>query len=833
MDYYTNVIQHKGKLYVRGIENSKQISKIVNYQPYLFLDSNVETGYKTVYNKNVKRKDFASIFEAREFIKKYDDVDSFNIYGLTNFQYTYIYDNFNKEFNYNSKDISVTAIDIENSMKVPCDIATAIVQAPNEITAITISRNGNTHTFGLKDFVVPNIEGEKITYHKCDDEKHLLKRFIDIWNSSDFCPDVITGWNIEFYDIPYLINRIIRVLGEQYAKRLSPWGILKQYEIQVKGKICSSYEIVGVSCLDYMQIYKKFILKPQEKYSLDHISFVELGEKKLDYSGYDGLDDLYRKNHQMYIEYNQHDVRLISKLEAKLKLIELVFTIAYIAKVNYQDCMSSVRKWDVLIHNYLMDQNIVVEPMKRHLMNKELVGGYVREPITGMHKWVVYFDLTSLYPHLMMSYNISPEKFVQKQSNFPTIDEILGGIKPNHNGNAICANGVEYDKNGRGFLPAIMKKLFADRKTAKNKMLKLKQQKELLKNSKFDNEISKYDNLQGALKVVLNEGYGALANIYNRWFSLDAAEAITTSGQLAIRWAEMKINQYFNKLLKTENYEYVFYTDTDSAVVRLDKLVNKVMPNETDTKKIINFLSDVCDKKLNQYIADSYEELSQIMNMYEQGLHMKLDSISDSFCIIAKKKYLMNVYNQEGLMLDEPVMKMTGIQAIQSSTPQMCKDALKKSFNIIMSDDQDSLQKYIKQFKDQFKSSTFEEIANPGGINSISSYSMKNGVFEKGTPFHVKGAMMFNELIKKHNLQRRFEEITDGDKIKFCYLREPNPYHIKVIASSSNLPPEFGLDKYIDYDAQFEKTFLKPLNAILKTIDWSVEKKTSLDDLFI
>lgn len=481
MDYYTHISQHRGKLYVRGIENSKQTSKIVNYAPYLFLPSKVETGYKTVYDKNVQRKDFLSIPEAREFIKKYDDVQGMDVYGLTNFQYTYLYDNFNYELKYDSKEISVVALDIENSMKIPCDIATAIVETPNQITAITISRNGNTHTFGVKDFITPDLKDETITYHHCDDERHLLRRFLDIWNSVDFCPDVVTGWNVEFYDIPYLVNRIMRVLGEDAAKKLSPWGVLKQYEIQVKGKFCSSYEILGVSCLDYMQLYKKFILKPQEKYSLDHIAFVELGEKKLDYSAYDGLDDLYEKNPQLYIEYNQHDVRLIHRLEAKLKLIELVFTIAYIAKINYQDCMSSVRKWDVLIHNYLMDQNIVVEPMHRHAMNRELVGGYVREPITGMHKWVVYFDLTSLYPHLMMSYNISPEKFVQRQVDFPTIDEILTGSRPEHNGNAICANGVEYSKDGRGFLPAIMKKLFGDRKTAKNKMLKLKEDEEHIK----------------------------------------------------------------------------------------------------------------------------------------------------------------------------------------------------------------------------------------------------------------------------------------------------------------------------------------------------------------
>lgn len=830
MDYYTHTCLNRGKIYLRGIRNGKQEQKIIDYAPYIFLNSNKPTGYKTVYGIDVQRKDFASIKEAKDFIKEYEDVEGMPIYGLTNFQYVHLYDTFRGEIKYNPREISVVGLDIENSMKIPCDIPTAITQTPNPITAITISKNGFRVSFGLKPFDDSKLENFR--YYHCKSEEELLRTFISVWGSPEFNPDVITGWNIEAYDIPYLVNRIMKVLGEDWAKKLSPWGVLREYEVEVKGSFCSTYNLLGISTLDYMIIYQKFILTKQPSYALNHIAFVELGEEKLDYSEYANLDDLYERNFQLYLEYNIHDVDLVDRLEAKLKLIELVFAIAYYAKVNYQDCMSSVRKWDVMIHNYLMDRNIVVEPSKKNVMNRSLVGGYVREPIIGMHEWVVYFDLTSLYPHLIMQYNISPEKFVRRNNQFPSIDTILAGTEIVHNGNSVAANGCEYKKDSRGFLPAIMKDLFDGRKNSKDQMLATKKKYQETKDESLKNEISRLDNLQGALKVCLNEGYGALANVYNRWFNFDCAESITMSGQLSIRWIEKKINDYFNNLLKTENYEYVFYTDTDSAIVRLDRLVNKVMPNEKDPKKIVKFLEEVCKKRLNDYIADSYKELADMMNAYEQAMHMKLDSISSKLCILAKKKYLMNVYNQEYVMLAEPVIKMTGIQAIQSSTPQICKDALKKSFDIIMGGTETELQSHIAKFYDEFKSKSYEEIATPGGINSVSSYKIENGQFAKGTPFHVKGALMYNHLIKKHGLQNQYEYITDGDKIKFCYMKQPNPAGINVIATSSNLPKELGLDEYIDYEAQYKKTFLKPIEPILKTVNWSTEKKLTLDSFW-
>lgn len=345
--------------------------------------------------------------------------------------------------------------------------------------------------------------------------------------------------------------------------------------------------------------------------------------------------------------------------------------------------------------------------------------------------------------------------------------------------------------------------------------------------SRVEQEISVLDNKQGAKKVVLNEGYGALANIWNRWFSFNDAESITLSGQLTVKWAAKNLNSYFNKILKTENYDYVFYIDTDSVLIRLDNFIKAVMPDETDKNKIADYINHLSQTKFKEYIEDFYQDLANRMNAYEQKMHLKMDSIS-KLCIIAKKKYIMNVYNQEGVSYKTPKLKMTGIQAIQTSTPQICKDKFKECFEIIMNKTEADLQQEVKSFEKEFRSKGFKEIAQPKGINGIVKYKKTTSDFTKGTPFHVKGAIVYNENIDKLNISNKYEKITDGDKIRICYLKQPNPYRCNAMAAFDELPTEFNAEQYLDYDEQFFKTFIKPLNPILDTIGWSHKKRNTL-----
>jgi DNA polymerase elongation subunit (family B) len=554
--------------------------------------------------------------------------------------------------------------------------------------------------------------------------------------------------------------------------------------------------------------------------------------------------------HQAGMEYNIHDVDLIDMLEAKLKLIEMVFAIAYDAKVNFEDALTSVLLWDVIIHNYLLSFNTVVKPQETNTPEHAIVGGYVKDPYVGLTKWPVSFDLTSLYPHLMIQYQISPENYVKKMEF--DIDEFLAiydagfldstderlrnthtfkSLQYAHEHNlSLTANGGLYRRKD-GFLPNLMDRMFKERNEYKNLMMDAKKEYAQTKAPELLNTISKYNNLQQTRKVNLNSAYGSLANKYFRWFSTAVAESITTSGQLSIRWIEMKLNRYLNKLLDTDDVDYVVAIDTDSVYIRLDSMVNKFFPDK-DTKKTVALLDKICEEKLQPFITKSYEELAALMNARENKMFMKRENIADKAIWIAKKRYIMNVYDSEGVAYDKPDLKMMGIEAIRSSTPGMVRAAIKKSLDLIMNADEAALQQYVIDFEKEFFASPFEMVAFPRGVSDLEKYADKDKIFGFKTPVHVKGSLFFNHLIKKMKLDDKYESISSGDKIKFCYLKEPNVYRTPVISCGPVVPQELDLKRHIDYHAQFEKAYLSPLSNITDAIGWQLVDKPSLMDFF-
>lgn len=833
MHFYTNVTKHRNQILVRGYQNGRPYKKSVPYKPYLFIPTNKVTEYKNLKGEYVGRIDFSSMSEGREFLQKYEGVQGMNIYGLGDFTYLYIYDTFQGEVKYDPSIISVVSIDIEVSID---DGFPRVDTALNEVTAITMSRDGKKVVFGCGDYTEHQ---DNIKYFKCTDEAALLRVFLEIWNSEDYLPDVVTGWNIEFFDIPYLVNRIKNVLGEDYAKRLSPWNILEEYKVEIRGRENIAYTPVGVNVLDYQNLYKKFTYTQQESYRLDHIANVELGERKLDYSEYTGLQDMYNSNYQKYIEYNIRDVELIEKLEDKMKFIELVYALSYDAKVNYEDTLASVKQWDVIVHNYLRGKNIVIPQFEKNKNCKSLVGGYVKDPKVGLSNWVVSFDLNSLYPHLIMQYNISPETFVTKLKQTHTIEQILEGKISDYDeyldkmNCAIAANLCVYSKERQGFLPALMQKMYNDRVVYKKQMIEVKKEYEKFKNPGLLKEIARLNNMQMAKKIQLNSAYGALGNQYFRWYDINHAEAITMSGQLSIRWIEGKLNKYLNKLFKTDGKDYVIASDTDSVYITLDKLVQEVMPNETDDKKIVKFIDSVCQKKLEPYIDSVYQELANYMHAAQQKMIMKREAIANKGIWKAKKMYILNVWDQEGVLYDKPKLKMMGIEAVRSSTPSSCRDNIKTSLDIIMNKSETELHAFIESFRQKFKTMEFEDIAFPRGVSDIEKWSTdRNALYDKGTPIHVKGAIIFNDLVVRKRLTNKYQSIASGEKVKFCYMKKPNPYGISVLSCPSGMPKEFGLEQYIDYDTQFDKAYIEPIKSIISTIGWNVEKTATLDDFF-
>lgn len=827
--FYTHFTRYGNKILERGYENGRKYTRKVDYKPTLYVPAKTQTEYTTLEGKYVSPLEIESMREASDFIKRYEGVQSFELYGSTNFPYIYINEAYPNQVDYDPTQLVIANIDIEvgseNGFPEPA-------QAAEPITAITIKIKGHYYVFGCGAY---NNYRDDVTYTQCSDEVSLIKKFLDAWEHHD--PDIITGWNIQFFDIPYLYNRFVRLCGENTAKRLSPWRIIGERTTTIHNKQQVAFDIVGVAVLDYLELYKKFTYSQQESYRLDHIAFVELGERKLDYSEFADLNQLYRLDYQKFIDYNIKDVDLVDRIDDKMKLIDMVLALAYDAKVNMTDVFTQVRMWDTLTHNHLMSKKIVVPQKVFRSKSEQYEGAYVKEPVPGKYRWVCSFDLNSLYPHLIMQYNISPETIVEGMHTSITIDNLLTGEYEPNGEHCMAANGHYFRKDKQGFLPEMMETMYSDRSKYKKMMIEWQKKKEVAKTpqekTECENKISKYSNLQLAKKVQLNSAYGALGNEYFRFFDIRQAEAITLSGQLAIRWIEQKMNAYMNKILGTTNVDYVIASDTDSIYLHMGPLVDHVYKDKVvEPIKIVEFLDKACEERIQPFIDNAYQELADYMNAYAQKMFMKREAIADTGIWTAKKRYILNVWNNEGVAYKEPKLKMMGIEAVKSSTPMSCRDKLKDALKLVMTQSEATFQQFNENFRQEFKKLPFESVAFPRGISELTKYKHSVTIYDKGTPIHVRGALMYNLLLDKHKLGKKYEAIKDGDKVKFCYMKVPNPMKENVFAVSSVLPAEFGMEKYIDYDLQFEKAYLEPLRGIVNTFGWNTEPVASLSGFF-
>jgi DNA polymerase elongation subunit (family B) len=708
--------------------------------------------------------------------------------------------------------------------------------------------NGKTHVFGCEPYFK---NSDDVIYYQCGVEQNLCRVFLDFWQEN--YPDVVSGWNINFFDIPYLVNRFRKLLGDEMTDRLSPWGRIDEREVNVMNKKNISYTMVGISALDYIDLYKWYAPggKSQESYRLDHIANVEIDESKLSYEEFDNLHQLYRLDFQKFIDYNIKDVDLIFKLENKLKLIELGLTLAYDTKCNFNDIFAQTRMWDSLINNYLLDRKIVIPPKEIGSKNERFEGAYVKEPQVGLHNWVASFDLNSLYPHLLMQYNISPETLIDASDYTGEMNSVLS---QNVSVDALLTKQIDTSRlvdvtltpnaqffrtDKQGFLPAMMEELYEDRKKFKKLMLKAKQEyeneKDPVKKIEIQNLVSRYDNLQLAKKLSLNSAYGALGSQYFRFYDLRMALAVTMAGQLSIRWIENKLNAYMNNLLKTDE-DYVIASDTDSIYLRLGPLVEKIFGAGGKVSqpgiKTIEFMDKVCENKLQPYIDSSYQELATYMHSYAQKMQMKREALADKGIWTAKKRYILNVYNNEGVQYNEPKLKVMGLEMVKSSTPSAIREKMRESIKIMVQGTEEDIHKFIADFKIQFKKLPPEDISFPRGLNGLREYSDPVMLYKKGTPIHVKGAILYNDRLKKMNLDKKYQLIQEGEKLKFTYLKQPNPLKDSVLSFPTRIPKEFELEQYVDYETQFNKAFLEPIKIILDCMGWQTEKPNSLEQFF-
>lgn len=821
-----------GSMLLREIVDGNHVSRRVKLRPTLYVNAveGYETDLKTVHGVPVSSIDFDTVGEARRFIDTYDGVDGFDVYGSSSWEYVAVDEMYPGEVDYDPKQVCVAYLDIETRVgpgKIRPDLAR------EEVTSIAFSVAGKMHVFSCVEY---DASSGTVDYKKCSDEEDLLTSFLEKW--SHYPIDVLVGWNIDFFDLPYIINRVNRVLGPDASKALSPWGILRSREgYDGNGNAQVMWTVVGITVVDYMQAYKKFTHKTQESYSLNYICHAELKEKKLDYSEYASLNELYKNDPQKFIDYNVRDVTLMERLDAKLGLLDLIYTISYYCKINYADAFGTVKMWECLIHNELKSDGVVV-PRKKSAVKASFEGGFVKEVQKGRHDWVASFDFDSLYPHLIMALNISPETISGTVPRL-SVDEILDGRLDEYRdiiGDRCVAGSCHlYSREKQGFFPKIMEKLYSERKSNRKKSGEYKKKyassADPVEKSKLDVMKTRYHNLQLAQKYMLNSGYGAMSNEHFLWFDMRMAESVTLSGQVAIQWVGRRVDEYVRKQTKSER-DTVVAIDTDSLYVRFSELVDAVGLGGAEPKRVAEFLDEVCSEKIGPLIRAACDEWDSYVNAFPRKLNMKREKISQSAMWTAKKAYAQLVWVDEEVKFTEPELKFTGLAIVRSSTPAICKDKMRETIRLMFTGTERKLQEYVREFKTEFDAARFEEVAAISGVNGIDTYGDGSGGYTKGTTMQAKAAITYNRVLEEKGLTSKYPVIVDGDRVKYSAMKLPNPFGEEVIGCSTVMPTEFGAEPYIDRDKQFYKVFVQPMKLLLDTIGWSHERKPTMAGFF-
>lgn len=828
--FYTQCFRRGLNLYIQGYIDGKRWRHVVKpYSPTLYVTApqSAEATYASLdTGEGLVPKRFADIHQAQDFVEQFKAVENCNVYGSTDWVGQYLCEVFPDEIHYDPHRIKVAFIDIET------DTAggfSSVADAMQPVIAITVGVNGEHYTLGLVDFKIP--EGRRdIHYRKCKNEQELLGCFIRLWRDID--PDVVSGYNINNYDLPYLAKR----LGD-YSVYLSSWKMEPEFlpVLGKGGRETLRPMIRGISSLDYYDLYTngKFIQGEREEYTLDYISHYELGANKVDYSEYGSLERLYTNNPQKFIEYNIRDVELVEKLDAKLGFIDLVYVMAYGAKVNYDDTLGTVKIWETIARNHLLEKHIVpsLKPSIPDDNAPSIKGGYVKDPKAGLYQWVISFDASSLYPSLIRQLNISPETLVGiEYKNGAAIIGSQTWLKQldvaKENNWTIASNGAAFKRDKLGFLPELMDKYYQSKRKDSMLLVELEREFEANKDSKLQHQIDLTKSRIFATKILLNSLYGATANRYFQYYDNRIAEAITLSGQSLITYTATRINQWMSDTLKHES-DYIVASDTDSvmvdcsAMVRTAQRMGSLAP-DADTPTIVGWLDRLCESVLNPLLDEIMKDVAAFQNAPENVVKMVREGISDAALWTAAKNYVMRVCNNKGVMFSTPRYKIKGLEAIRSSTPTKCREKLKAAIPLVLDRNQAGLKMFIEEFCDEYPKLPLSEISK----NISLRFSTK--VITQ----QMRAAAVYNKMLESLDLADKYDRLASGSKLRIVKLKMPNPVNSDIIGFPNGvLPQEFGLAGFIDYNAMFDHYFIVPLEKMARVAQLTVSTEPTLFDL--
>lgn len=846
MKFYTNVFVRGQKIFHRYIENGKPHIVKEDFEPTLYSPTNNPTPYKSIYGGYLSPTKFENIREMKNHIETYKDVESFSISGMENPLYQFIAEKYKDEVEFDESLLNIVNIDIETTSANGFPDPIAATEEVNAITAYNF-KTGKYTVFGNSQWGEVTITDDDKTYIAAPNEKELLLEFLDYWRRS--YPDIVTGWNIDGFDTPYLYNRIRNVLGESAANELSPYKIVYEKPGEDNfGRPTTLYNIKGIASLDYLKSYKKFGYRKHSDWKLDTIGYEVAGIAKLDTGVIPG-HKMYLHDYQKFIEYNIRDVEIVKAIEYQKKLLKLIITTAYISKINFEDVFSPVNTWDAIIYNFLLEKNIIIPP-KDNQPSGDFPGAFVRETIPGKHLSVVTYDFTSMYPSIIMGCNISPETLVTDNFQDFDIDEHLDlefdMSKFKDDDLSFCASGFSFSKDKRGILGEVTSHMFSKRKHYKGLMLDIEKEIEIIKAEKADSKEAKslmyeknalhssYDTMQMGVKILLNSLYGATSNRWFRYFDLRLAKSITLQGQFIAKFIAHKVNTYLAPLADYK-HDPVIGGDTDSIFISLEPIVKKIVGDKEVTElQKIDIMDKIAKKNISPRVDKWLDDFSDYCNSFEQKMFMDREVLASVGLYIAKKKYALQIYDNEGVRYAEPKKKVKGIETVKSSSPEWVKDKLNKVLDIVLNGNEKTLQDYIESVKLDFDQLPPEKFAISMTTNGINKYTGTQDEFryKKGTGAHAKASINFNYFIKKKNLTEKYELIKDGDKIKYVWLTTNNPIKDTVIGFMDVLPPELHLHDYVDYEHQFVKVFTQPITNIIKVLGWTTKAEDNLEEFF-